>query len=189
MSERIMVWIKIWVKQPLLLAAAFMFGLLFVYSPPVQANEGLLHSPTLTIGPYTAVMQLSNDPPQIETPLQVTLLLREKGHFSGQLIAQPGQGTNAVPVHTNLAPDQQAPNILRGSIYLPVRGAWHLLINLNGPQGPGTASTDLTVSAPNAMPAWLGWLIGLSPLLGSAWFARQQWRYRRKLLIEKGPGY
>jgi hypothetical protein len=116
------------------------------------------------------------------------LLLSEKGHFSGQLMAQPDQDTNAVPVHTNLVPDQKKPDTLRGSISLPVRGAWYLLIDLNGPRGPGTASVDLTVLAPNAIPPWLGWLIGLSPLLGCAWLARQQLRYRRKLLIAKGSG-
>jgi hypothetical protein len=121
----------------------------------------------------------------VERPLQVILLLSEKGRFSGRLVAYPGLGINAVPVHANLLPDRRVSNALRGAIHLPVRGQWHLLIGLDGPRGRGATSMDLTVSAPDALPIWLGWLIGLSPLVGCAWLACHQWRYRRKLLLEK----
>jgi len=72
-----------------------------------------------------------------------------------------------------------------GVLHLPVRGAWQVGIDLDGPAGHGSASLDVTVSAPNAIPPWLGWLIGLSPLIGCAWLTWQQWNYRRRLLATR----
>jgi hypothetical protein len=53
-------------------------------------------------------------------------------------------------------------------------------VSLDGPQGPGTGSIVVTVSAPGAIPVWLGWLIGLSPLVGLAWFGLAQRRHWRR---------
>jgi hypothetical protein len=137
---------------------------------------------SLQVGPYRVEVQLSADPPHVEEPLQVTVHVSGQGRFSGQLIGQPGLGTDAVPVHTQLAVSGTNSSVLSGALHLSVRGAWHIVIELDGPQGSGNASMDVTVSAPNAIPTWLGWLMGLSPLLGCAWLVYQQTRYRRKLL-------
>ena len=37
------------------------------------------------------------------------------------------------------------------------------------------------------VPEWLGWLIGLSPLIGLAWFGWRQRGYLRRLRAEQGP--
>jgi hypothetical protein len=142
------------------------------------------HSETLTAGPYIIVLNLFQDPPQVEQPLDVSVVCCAGAHLSGRILGIPGLGTNGVIVRANLTPGTQ-PGTLLGSIRLPVRGAWHLVVDLNGSRGQGTASLDVTVTAPNAIPTWLGWLIGLSPLVGCAWLARQQWRYRRALLSKR----
>jgi hypothetical protein len=183
MSRIVTLWLKWYLRFSLALAIAL--GLVFGGSTWALANEKSIPIETVKIGPYTAMLQLSDVSPHVERPLQVMLLLSEKGRFSGRLVAYPGLGINAVPVHANLLPDQRVSNALRGAIHLPVRGQWHLLIGLDGPRGRGATSMDLTVSAPDALPIWLGWLIGLSPLVGCAWLACHQWRYRRKLLLEK----
>ena len=159
--------------------------LAFMAAPGVAlAGEKPAHSETLTAGPYVIVLNLFQDPPEVEQPLDVSVVCCAGAHLSGRIIGIPGLGTDGVIVRANLTPGAQ-PGTLVGSIRLPVRGAWHLVVDLNGSRGQGTASLDVTVTAPNAIPTWLGWLIGLSPLVGCAWLARQQWRYRRALLRKR----
>jgi hypothetical protein len=63
-----------------------------------------------------------------------------------------------------------------------VRGSWRLIVELDGPQGQGSSGLAVTSVVPFVLPAWLGWLLGLSPLIGCAWLIWHQWRYRRQLL-------
>jgi len=65
-----------------------------------------------------------------------------------------------------------------------VQGAWRLEIEVNGAAGVGTVSLPIEVAGPPAIPIWLGWLIGLSPMLGLAWFAGWNRRYLRRLVRE-----
>jgi len=160
--------------------------LTFIAVPEVAlAGEKPAHSETLTAGPYVIVLNLFQNPPQVEQPLDVSIICCASAHLSGRISGIPGLGTDGVIVRANLTPDLQQPGTLVGSIRLPVRGAWRLVVDLNGSRGQGTASLDVTVTAPNAIPIWLGWLIGLSPLVGCAWLARQQWRYRHTLLSKR----
>ena len=159
--------------------------LVFLAAPVVAlAGEKPPRSEKLTAGPYVIVLNLFQDPPEVEQPLNVSVVCCVDAHLSGRIIGIPGLGTDGVIVRANLTPDAQ-PETLVGSIRLPVRGAWHLVVDLNGSRGQGMAGLDVTVSAPNAIPTWLGWLIGLSPLVGCAWLVRQQWRYRRALLSKR----
>ena len=45
----------------------------------------------------------------------------------------PGLGTDAVELHSNLVSLDQT-NTLVGTIRMPVRGAWQIVIQLNGPR-------------------------------------------------------
>lgn len=96
---------------------------------------------------------------------------------------QPGLGTDAVALHAQLS-SLNSTSTLAASIRMPVRGAWQIDVQLDGAQGPGEASFPIVVSAPGAMPIWLGWLIGSLPLLCLAWIVWHQLRYRRKLLLQ-----
>ncbi len=160
--------------------------LAFLAAPGVAlGGEKPPRSEKLTAGPYVIVLNLFQDPPEAEQPLDVSVVCCADAHLSGRIVGIPGPGTDGVIVRANLTPDTQQPGTLVGSIHLPVRGAWRLVVNLNGSRGQGTASLDVTVTAPDAIPTWLGWLIGLSPLVGCAWLARRQWRYRRVLLNKR----
>jgi hypothetical protein len=160
--------------------------LAFLAAPGVAlAGEKPPRSEKLTAGPYVIALNLFQDPPEVEQPLDVSVVCCAGAHLSGRIVGIPGPGTDGVIVRANLTPDTRQPGTLVGSIHLPVRGAWRLVVNLNGSRGHGTASLDVTVTAPNAIPTWLGWLIGLSPLVGCAWLARRQWRYRRTLLRKR----
>ncbi len=112
----------------------------------------------------------------------VTVTSHEATALSGTLVAQPGLGTDAIPTHRAFVADSGNMHVLAVTMNLVVRGAWTLVMNLNGPRGRGSSSFDVTVTAPNAMPAWIGWTIGLLPLIGCVWLIWQQWRYRNTLL-------
>jgi hypothetical protein len=117
---------------------------------------------------------------------KVTVVPQEgSAKLSGSMTLLPGLGTDAVMLHAPLSPVGQS-TALTGSIRMPVRGAWQIEIQLNGPQGAGEASFPIVVAAPGAIPIWLGWLIGATPLLVIAWIVWQQRRYRQKLLTRQG---
>lgn len=161
-----------------------MLALLFLCSmqATVLASGKPARSETLTAGPYTIVVGLSDDPPIVDQNFTLTVSSHEVTPLSGTLLAQPGPGTDAIPAHTALTADTGNAHVLAGTLHLVVRGAWKLVVNLNGLRGRGVASLDVTVTAPNAIPVWLGWLIGLLPLVGCVWLIWQQWHYRNTLL-------
>ncbi len=161
-----------------------LLALLFLLatSTTVLASGKPARSETLTAGPYTIIVGVSNDPPIVDQDFTVTVSNRAGITLSGTLIAQPGPGTDAIPAHIPLISGGGNSHLLTGTLHLVVRGAWHIIVNVNGPRGRGSANLDVTVTAPNAMPPWLGWIIGLLPLVGCVWLIWQQWRYRNTLL-------
>ena len=160
-------------------------GIVVIGVPGIAlAREKPAYSEMLVVGPYVVEVDFAEYPPQIEQPLNITVVAQNHLPLSGQVTAQPGPGTDGVTIHTPFTSTQKEPWILVSSIHLPVRGAWHLVFDLDGTRGRGTASMDITVTAPNAMSPWLGWLIGLSPLVGCTWLVWRQWKYRRTLLTK-----
>ena len=168
-----------------ILLSSGILALLFLCSVPTLAlaSSGKpARSETLTAGPYTIVVDFSEDPPIVDQDFTLTIHNQENAQLVGTLLAEPGLGTDAIPAHAPLMPDNGNAHILTGTLHLVVRGAWNIAVNLNGPHGRGSATFDVTVTAPNAMPPWLGWTIGLLPLIGCVWLIWQQWRYRNTLL-------
>ena len=159
-----------------------MLVLLFSLSIPATAlaSSKPARTETLTAGPYTVVVGLSDDPPIVDQNFTLTISSHETIPLSGTLLAQPGPGTDALPAHVSLTPDNG--HVLTGTLHLVVRGAWNIIIALNGLKGHGSTELSVTVTAPNAMPPWLGWMIGLLPLVGCVWLIWQQWQYRNTLL-------
>ncbi len=159
-----------------------LLALLSLLSMPALAlaNGKPARSETLAAGPYTIVVDLSDDPPIVDQNFTLTITNHEAAPLTGTLTAQPGLGTDAIPAHASLTVSKG--NVLTGTLHLVVRGAWNILIHLNGAKGQGSAELSVTVAAPNAMPPWLGWIIGLLPLLGCAWLIWQQWHYRNRLI-------
>ncbi len=155
----------------------------------LQTGRTLAAAPAYTVtliaGPYTIDVSLSQNPPITDQSFEVIVGPHSGSQqFSGQLVAEPGLGTDAVPLHTQLLPLAGSAGKISGSLHLPVRGAWQLLVNVNGAQGPGQASTDITVAGPGAIPPWLAWTIAVAPLALIAWWVHRQRLYRRRLLAE-----
>jgi len=155
----------------------------------LQTGQALAATPaytaTLIAGPYTIDVSLSQNPPSTDQPFEVIVGAHSGSQqFSGQVVAEPGLGTDAVALHAQLLPLAGSVGKIGGSLHLPVRGAWQLVINVNGAQGPGSAGTDITVGAPGAIPPWLAWLIAVTPLALIVWWVHRQRRYRHRLLDE-----
>jgi hypothetical protein len=139
---------------------------------------------TLIAGSYIIDVNLYQDPPVADQASEITVVPHETNvRLSGRVIMMPGLGTDAVELHSNLVSLNQT-NTLIGMIRMPVRGAWQIIIQLNGPQGAGEASFPVRVAGPGAMPFWMAWLIALAPLIGITWWIWHQRRYRKKLLIQ-----
>lgn len=168
------------------MCSAILLMTLLMLMPGLALAEGKPASTrTMAAGPYIVDINFYQDPPYVDHPLEVSVVPHNSAlRLSGQIIAQPGLGTDATNLYAKLAPETGQPAILEGAISMPVRGAWQIVISLNGPQGHGTASIPVTVAAPGAIPTWLGWLIALTPMLGIAWWIWRQHRYRRSLLSE-----
>lgn len=164
-----------------LIICLFLPTLLICTSAHASA-DGTVYLKELAAGPYHFLAKLSAYPPQVEHPLSVTCVFHTDVPLVGQLIGQPGAGTDAIEIHAPLSVGKQTSAELSGALQFTVRGSWLLLFRFTGPHGPASVSLDLVVAAPEAIPLWLGWLIGLSPLVGCLWFIWRQYLYRSLLL-------
>jgi hypothetical protein len=154
----------------------------FALLPTVAWASGPARTVTLAAGPYIVNVNLYQDPPVTDQSVEVTVVPQESGiQLSGRIVMMPGLGTDAVELHSQLSPMGQTSTLV-GSVRMPVRGAWQIVVQLSGPRGAGEASFPVTVAGPGAIPVWLGWLIALTPMLGIAWLLWHQFRYRQKLV-------
>lgn len=170
-----------------------LFNLVFLFAPIAAltllpgsafASAKPASTETLIAGPYIIDVNLFQDPPVTDQSSEVTVVPHDESlRLSGRILMMPGLGTDAVELHSILVPQSQS-STLAGTLRMPVRGAWQIVIQLNGPQGSGEASFPVRVAGPGAMPFWLAWLIALTPLLGIVWLIWHQRRYREKLLIQ-----
>jgi hypothetical protein len=170
----------------LLTCTCFIFAYiaLFAMLPEVAWARGQpARTVTLIAGPYVIDVNLYQDPPETDQSVEVTIVPHEDSlRLTGRVLMVPGLGTDAIELHSNLSPLGQTGTLV-GTVRMPVRGAWQIVIHLSGPKGEGEASFPVTVAAPGAIPIWLGWLIALTPLLGITWMVWFQIRYRKKLLL------
>jgi hypothetical protein len=160
---------------------------------PALAHENIARIETVPGGPYTIMIGLITDPPNVEAPLEVTIGAAEGtptlAGATVTLTGLPGLGTDATPTRpVPLTLEEGETEYFEGKISLPVRGAWTLRLDVDGPAGKGTALLPVTVAAPAGVPLWLGWLIALSLLLGGAWFAWRNRRTRGRLRAEAARG-
>jgi hypothetical protein len=140
-------------------------------------------SQTISAGSYIITINVSKNPPFTGEPFNVSVIPHNALlKLSGKVIMEPGSGTDGVNIPTALKAVGDNTGTLTATVQIPVRGAWNIAVELNGPQGPGNASVAVTVGAPGAMPPWVAWTIGASPLLFIAFWVANQHRYRRKLM-------
>jgi hypothetical protein len=142
-------------------------------------------------GPYQLAVDLPAAPKTGRAlPLAVRVALDGRPAAGATVTVQgfPGLGTSASAIRPLvLTADPATPGRYRGELTIPIRGGWLLDVQVNGAGGLHRAEVPLLVGAPAAIPHWLGWVIGLAPLLAVAWFARWNHRYLRRLRRER-PG-
>jgi hypothetical protein len=159
---------------------------------PASAHQEAARTEQLQVGPYLLSVQLDEDPPHVEEPLMLRVhSLPSSASLDEAAVTVtgvPGPGTDATQTRvTNMRADPAEPGSYTGEVSFPVRGAWDLQLHASGPEGEATANVPITVAAPSAIPVWIGWLIGLSPLVGVAWFAWWNRNYLRRLRAERMP--
>jgi hypothetical protein len=130
-------------------------------------------------GPYTVTVS-RDDPVQVGRATAFAIAVAPADGASVVGIALPGPGTAARPGRALPAAAGQGGRYVVTASF-PVRGAWVLALDVTGAAGRGRASVPVTAAAPGAIPQWLGWTIGLSPLLGLAAFLAVQVRSARRL--------
>ena len=156
----------------------------FVLTIGASAASAPASTQTLAAGPYIIDFNLYQNPPPVDTPLEVTVVPHDSNQrLQGYITVEPGLGTDAIPLRSRLTATGDAHGTLQGTIRMPVRGAWNIVITLTGPQGQGSSQVAVTVASPGALPVWLAWLIGASPLLLVAFWIWRQHLYKRSLLV------
>ncbi|HLX39949.1 MAG TPA: hypothetical protein VKR42_05425 [Ktedonobacteraceae bacterium] len=149
-----------------------------------SASSGPALTEALTAGPYSIDVNLYQNPPPSDQLVEVTVVPHDTSvPLTGSIVVEPGLGTDAVPLHFTLAPLNQTSTLIT-NIRMPVRGSWQVVVQLNGPKGPGSASFLITVAGPGAIPVWLAWLIALVPTPAIVWLIWHQYRYRQRLLVQ-----
>lgn len=172
------------------IVAAALIGSCLVYLALVSAllfpgRASAARVTHVNAGSYILDVEMSQDAPQADQPFDILIKSQSSDlHLSGQVIEMPVSGTDAANVYVPLAYQAGHANVLKGELHLPVRGFWHLVLELDGPRGRGEATIPMVVSAPGAMPVWLAWSIGSLPALGLLWWILRQRAYQRTLLIQ-----
>src|SRR5947209_16127301 len=116
-------------RKVILLSLPFVLVLvaLLVLLPGVAlANGKPVLTKTFNFGAYVVDVNLFENPPRVDQPLDVTVLPHDRTvHPAGQVIAKPGPGTDATEKSTNLAPSNaftEEPGVIAATINFPVRG-------------------------------------------------------------------
>jgi hypothetical protein len=108
-------------------------------------------------GSYPLTVSFSRDPASAGYALPFTISAPQA--LTYKVTSEPTKEIDATPVSASISPGSN-PNEVLGNAEVTVRGLWKLHILVNGPQGSGEAIIPIQVSAPPAIPAWSGWLIG-----------------------------
>ena len=132
-------------------------------------------------GPYTVTVTRV-DPVDVGSAIGFAVTVEPADGAGVVAITLPGPGTPARPGRTVIAAGDRSGRYDVTATF-PVRGAWVLAIDVAGRAGSGRAVVPVTAAAPGAIPIWLGWAIGLSPLIGVAAFLAVQVRAARRLRL------
>lgn len=129
-------------------------------------------------GPYPLTVNLYQYPANAGFALPFAIAPQQAipGTLSYTVSSLPGKGVSATPVRSSISTDSNVQNGIQGSAEVTVQGSWQLIITVSGPAGQGTANVPFIATAPPALPAWIGWVIGSMPLVGLLIFALMQQR-------------
>jgi hypothetical protein len=143
-----------------------LFALAFAGVSRALAHDGEpLKSISVRIGPYPVTVHYYTEPRGGQELLFA--IEPEAGAIAPtdyRATAIPGTLVSAVPVKASLQPDPDHPNAVQGRVNIPVSGQWLLYVEVEGPFGSSFEDVPILAGAPPAIPEWLGWLIGLTPV-------------------------
>lgn len=145
---------------------------------PTRAHDGepVGHA-TVVAGSYTLNVRFYSRP-RTGRELQFVIVPPEGTTLQTvQVSAQPGLGTSATSQRARVGPDPDRPGAYGVAVPLPVTGAWILRFEVAGEAGGGQGRLPVTAASPAAVPAPVGWAIGLAPLAGVLAFAVAQRRW------------
>jgi hypothetical protein len=107
-----------------LVGASFMLACMaaFAVFPTVAWASGRpARTEILTAGPYIIDVNLYQDPPVTDQPVEVTVIPHEVGlRLFGRILMVPGVGTNAVELYSMLLPLDRTTTLV-GRLRMPVR--------------------------------------------------------------------
>lgn len=134
----------------------------------------------VVVGPYRLLLSYYSLP-HAGQPLNMTIEPERAGQslqFSDARFV-PAPGTDASTLAVHLMPDSESPRVYDMNVTPPIRGAWLLELQVVGSAGIVNGSIPVQVDGPPAIPTWLGWLIGLSPVPFIVTFLWLQVRWRK----------
>jgi hypothetical protein len=161
-------------------AALLVFSMVLITSHgSVLAHEGEPEAvASARIGPYLVEVRYFAAPVGgRELPFEIVPAGRGPAPALYDVLAVPGPATNAVPVYAQMmvAPDHAG---AVGRVNLPVSGQWLLNIEVDGPLGPAGGEAAVLAAPPAAaMPTWLAWLVGLTPVWATVGFVLGRGRW------------
>lgn len=149
-----------------LIVCGTLFALLLLATQPAAAHSGApLRTVDARIGPYPMRIAYYTEPRGGQALVFSIEPLRETSSTLRYTVtAIPGTTVDAVPVRARLQTTPDHLNGVDGSVNLPVSGQWLLNIEVVGPQGLSSEDVPVLAGAPPAIPQWLGWLVGLTPI-------------------------
>lgn len=158
--------------QWLLLVAGFLaLGvLLFEIGASIAATT---HSSTparvvkTQAGPYTLLVTLYKDPADASFALPFAIAPTQtiEENLSYEVTSYPGTHVQATPIRASLTADTKIKNGVQGAAEIPVQGTWRLHIIVHSTTESGATDIFIKAVAPPAIPLWLGWPLGLIPLI------------------------
>lgn len=132
------------------------------------------------IGPYRVLLSYYSLP-HAGQALNMTIESEMRGmklQFArAKLIPAPETDAKVLDVH--LVRDSESTAVYDVNATPPIRGKWLLELQIVGDSGSVTGSIPIQVDGPPAIPTWLGWLVGLSPLPFIVLFIWLQMRWRK----------
>jgi hypothetical protein len=130
-----------------------------------------------------SVTVIGPEPVSVETDASFRVRVSPADGVRLRAVAVPRTGTDSTPARTSV--NATRPGSFAVLVSFPVRGNWTLVLFLSTAADSGQVDIPVTVAAPGAIPVWLGWAIGLAPLLGLALFLGSQVRLARRLERER----
>jgi hypothetical protein len=132
-------------------------------------GEAAVRTVPIRTGAYRLVVSFYDDPPRVGRALAFSIdpapgMSLPTGRLVVLASAVPGPGVNASPIRVPVAPHEDQPRGVAGTIHFPAPGPWTLRLEMLGPMGVARADVPLRVERAAAIPEWLGWAIGLVPV-------------------------